>query len=177
MVFDTRELSRRAGAHREITRTIVAAEDLGTDVIAVPAGSALDIELQLESVQEGVLVTGQVHAQASGACVRCLDPVAFPVIARFQDLFAYADRAAHHHEVDAGADDAETYELVDDLADLEPVLRDAVVTALPFQPLCRSDCPGLCALCGQSLAESPDHQHETIDPRWAALQEFDGPHN
>jgi uncharacterized protein len=58
-----------------------------------------------------------------------------------------------------------------DLLDLEPLLRDAVVLALPFQPLCREDCPGLCIECGARLADDPDHQHEeAIDPRWATLQ-------
>ena len=58
----------------------------------------------------------------------------------------------------------------DDLLDLEPLLRDAVVLALPFQPLCEDDCPGLCAECGARLADDPDHAHEAaIDPRWAGL--------
>ena len=61
-------------------------------------------------------------------------------------------------------------ELEGDLIDLEPVLRDAVVLALPLRPLCRDDCPGLCAECGARLADDPDHGHETVDPRWAALQ-------
>ena len=56
-----------------------------------------------------------------------------------------------------------------DLLDLEPQLRDAVVLALPFTPLCEDDCPGLCVECGARLADDPDHQHEEpIDPRWAA---------
>jgi uncharacterized protein len=59
---------------------------------------------------------------------------------------------------------------VDDLFDLEPVLRDAVVPSLPFQPVCREDCPGLCSECGAHLADDPDHHHEVIDPRWSALQ-------
>ena len=67
-------------------------------------------------------------------------------------------------------DEAEQHHLVDDLIDLEPVLRDAVVPSLPFQPVCREDCPGLCSECGAHLAEDPEHHHEVIDPRWAALQ-------
>lgn len=150
-------------------RRIVVTEALGTEIIAVPEGAPLDIELRLESVTEGVLVTGRVEAEATGACVRCLEPVTYPVTARFQELFAYAERAAHHHQVDAGADETEVYELVDDLIGAEPVLRDAVVTSLPFQPVCRADCPGLCAQCGQPMADDPDHRHDSIDPRWAAL--------
>ncbi len=154
---------------QEHTRRVDVPEMLGTDIVAVPAGAPVDIELRLESVTEGVLVSGSVRATATGACVRCLDPVSLPVEVSFQELFVYADRAAHHHEVDAGADEAEVYELVDDLVDLQPVLRDAVVPALPFQPVCRADCPGLCSECGAALADDPDHRHDVIDPRWAAL--------
>jgi uncharacterized protein len=44
-----------------------------------------------------------------------------------------------------------------------------VVPALPFKPVCRDDCPGLCSECGARLADDPDHHHEVLDPRWAAL--------
>ena len=154
---------------QEHTRRVEIPEMLGTDIVAVPAGAPVDIELRLESVTEGVLVSGSVRATATGACVRCLAPVRLPVAVSFQELFVYADRAAHHHEVDADSDEAEVYELVDDLVDLQPVLRDAVVPALPFQPVCRADCPGLCSECGAALAQDPDHRHDAIDPRWAAL--------
>ena len=66
--------------------------------------------------------------------------------------------------------DDEVSRLEDDLLDLEPLLRDAVVLALPFQPLCQDDCPGLCVECGARLADDPDHGHDAaIDPRWAGL--------
>jgi len=153
----------------ELTRTVTLPDDLGTDVIAIKAGSPVEVEVRLESVVEGVLVTGSVSGTATGACVRCLDPVSLEVDGTFQELFAYADRAAHHHEVGADADEDEVHELVDDLIDLEPVLRDAVVPTLPFQPVCREDCPGLCSECGARFADDPDHHHEVIDPRWSAL--------
>jgi uncharacterized protein len=170
MVLDTKSLGRRPGSMVEVQRTVEAPADFGTDVIAVPQGHPIELDLRLESVVEGVLVTGSAHATAIGACVRCLDPVSQPVDARFQELFAYPDRAAHHREVGAEDDEAEEHQIVDDLVDLEPVLRDAVVPSLPFQPVCREDCPGLCSECGMHLAEDPEHHHEVIDPRWAALQ-------
>jgi uncharacterized protein len=154
----------------EVQRTVEAPADFGTDVIAVHEGQPIELDLRLESVVEGVLVTGSVHATATGACVRCLDPVSHDVDVRFQELFAYADRAAHHREVGAEDDEAEEHQLVDDLFELEPVVRDAVVPSLPFQPVCREDCPGLCSECGMHLAEDPEHHHEVIDPRWTALQ-------
>lgn len=154
---------------RELRREVGAPEELGTDVVQVPAGSPVDLDLRLESVVEGVLVSGSVRATATGACVRCLDEVSIPVEVDVQELFAYPDRAAHHREVEADPDDDDVRSLVDDLVDLEPVLRDAVVPALPFQPVCRDDCPGLCSECGARLADDPDHHHDVLDPRWAAL--------
>ncbi len=172
LVLDTRDLRRQAGSMLTVDRTVQAPEDLGTDIVAVPAGSPMDLAVRLESVTEGVLVSGSVSATASGACVRCLDLVILPLAATFQELFAYAERAAHHREVDVEADEADEYVLVDDLVDLEPVLRDTVVPALPFQPVCRADCPGLCPDCGVRLADDPAHRHDVIDPRWAALQDL-----
>jgi uncharacterized protein len=168
-VLDTRELQRRPGTMQEVRRQVEAPEDLGTDVISVPTGTPVELDLRLESVVEGVFVSGSVRATAVGACVRCLETATYQVAARVQELFAYADRAAHHHEVDAEADDDEVREIEGDMIDLDPLIRDSVVPSLPFQPVCRPDCPGLCSECGALLAEDPDHHHDVLDPRWAAL--------
>jgi len=112
---------------------------------------------------EGVLVTGTATAALEGECVRCLEPITDELSARFQELFVYDDQGY-------SSEDDEVSKLEDDLVDLEPLLRDAVVLALPFQPLCEDDCPGLCTECGARLADDPDHAHEEpIDPRWAGL--------
>ena len=147
---------------RRLTRTVPAPADLGTHVVGVPTGSDLELDLRLEAVMEGVLVSGTAHGRASGECVRCLDGVDLPVVVEVQELYVYPMRA--HEE-----DEDELREIEDDLVDLEPALRDAVVLALPFQPVCRPDCPGLCSQCGARLAEDPEHRHEAVDPRWAAL--------
>jgi uncharacterized protein len=116
---------------------------------------------------EGVLVTGTAQAPHAGECVRCLEPISDEIEVRFQELFVYDDHALPEDE------DNEVSMLQDDLVDLEPLLRNAVVLALPFQPLCEEDCPGLCPECGARLADDPDHTHEAaIDPRWAALAEL-----
>ncbi|NUO36666.1 MAG: DUF177 domain-containing protein, partial [Dermatophilaceae bacterium] len=109
LVLDTRELNRRPGTMQELSRTVTLPEDLGTDVISIKAGEPVRVEVRLESVVEGVLVTGSVDATATGACVRCLDPVELEVEGTFQELFAYADRAAHHHEVGADSDEDEVH--------------------------------------------------------------------
>lgn len=170
-VINTRELVRRPGAMRTVDRTVEAPEAIGTGVVAVPAGAPVELQVRLESVVEGVLASGSVAATATAECVRCLDPVSVDVDVTFQELFAYPERAAHHHEV-AEEDQEEVHELDGDKMDLESVVRDAVVPALPFQPVCRDDCPGLCSQCGARLEDDPEHQHEVIDPRWAALADL-----
>ena len=167
-VLDTHELGRRPGSTRTMRMTVAAPTDLGTVVIAVPEGSVLECDLRLEAVTEGVLVTGSIRGQAVGECVRCLDEVTEPVDATVSELFVYPERAAVAAQ-DGDEDDDDLRELEGDFLDFEPALRDAVVPMLPFQPVCRPDCPGLCPLCGARLADEPGHSHETLDPRWAAL--------
>ncbi|MBC7550915.1 MAG: DUF177 domain-containing protein [Cellulomonas sp.] len=157
---------------RQLQLTVPAPEDLGTDMIGIPGGTELALELRLESVMEGVLVTGSIRGRAVGECVRCLDEVVDDVDVPVTELYAYSERA---RIAEAEGDDLEgVRELDGDLIDFEPALRDAVVPALPFQPLCRRDCPGLCSECGAHLAEDPDHSHEILDPRWAALNRLQG---
>lgn len=167
LVLDTVELGRRPGSTRTVQRTVAAPTDLGTDVIGIPEGADLELDLRLEAVMEGVLVTGSVRGRAVGECVRCLGEVVEDVDVSLTELFVYPERAAV--AAAEGDEDEDVRELEDDLVDLEPSLRDAVVPALPFQPLCRPDCPGLCSECGAPLADDPDHSHETLDPRWSAL--------
>ena len=171
LVLDTRELGRRPGSQREVTRSAPAPADLGIEVLSVPEGSPVEFDLRLEAVMEGVLVTGTARAVVEGECTRCLEPIHDEVEVTFQELFVYDD--TRHGVRDDSDEDDETSRLEDDLLDLEPLLRDAVVLALPFQPLCQPDCPGLCPECGARLADDPDHAHDAaVDPRWAALAEL-----
>jgi DUF177 domain-containing protein len=152
---------------RKVRREVAAPGELGTDVIGIPEGSDLVLDLRLEAVMEGVLVSGTVRGRAAGECVRCLEDVSLDVETDLQELFVYPGRTPE------GEDDEELREFEDDLIDLEPALRDAVVLSLPFQPVCREDCPGLCSECGARLADDPGHHHDSADPRWAALQGLD----
>ncbi|WP_309050106.1 DUF177 domain-containing protein [Streptomyces sp.] len=179
LVFDTHELGRRPGALQRISRTVDAPRDLGVaGVIGVPEGAPVEIELRLESVMEGVLVTGTARASAEGECVRCLEPVELELDADFQEMFSYPDSDDRGRSKAVADDEAEDDEsmipLEDGMFDLEPVLRDAVVLALPMQPVCREGCAGLCAECGTNLNENPDHHHDAVDIRWAALQGLAG---
>ena len=172
-VLDTHELGRRPGSMRTEQRTVAAPDDLGSGMIGIPAGNDLELDLRLEAVMEGILVSGSIRGDAVGECVRCLERVVEPVDATLQELYVYPERA--EAAASNGDDEEDVRELEGDLIDLEPALRDAVVPALPFRPLCRPDCPGLCSECGARLADDPDHTHEMIDPRWAALGGLLGP--
>ena len=139
-------------------------------MVWVPDGATLILDLRLESVTEGVLVTGAVTAPVEGECGRCLEPMSATVTAEICELFAYPDSLT-----ESTTEPDEVTRIEDDLIDLEPVVRDVVVLALPMTPLCRPDCAGLCAECGQRLDDAePEHGHERIDPRWAALAERTG---
>lgn len=164
-VYDVRPLGRRPGAMREDRRSVPAPAALGADLIGVPAGAPLDLDVRLESVTEGVLVTGTVTAVLHGECARCLDPISDELVVDIVELFAYPDSAT---DETSGAD--EVLRVDGDYVDVEPVVRDGIVLGLPWTPLCRPDCAGLCPVCGERLDSLPaDHAHETIDPRWAAL--------
>nr|WP_042216586.1 YceD family protein [Demequina mangrovi] len=166
--FSVRDIVRRPGAQRLVSEAFPAPAVLGTDLIGVPEGAEVRLDLSLESVQEGIWVSGTVNGTAIGECGRCLDEVRQEIAAPVQGLFEYPDsRAAGEEE---GSEDV--FEFDGENLELEEVVRDAVVTSLPFTPLCDPDCPGLCDQCGARLADDPDHAHEVLDPRWAALQSF-----
>ncbi len=166
LVLDTRELGRRPGSQQGITRTAEAPAELGIEILRVPEGSQIELDLRLEAVMEGVLLTGTAAADLEGECARCLEPIADDILVKLQELYVYDDE---DNPVDDD-EESDVSRLEGDLIDLEPLLRDGVVLALPFQPLCRDDCPGLCPECGARLADDPEHRHDDpIDPRWAAL--------
>ncbi|MCA1822929.1 MAG: DUF177 domain-containing protein [Mycobacteriales bacterium] len=166
LVLDTRELARRPGTQRQVDFDAPAPADIGTPLIGVAAGAPMTLALRLESVMEGVLVSGTATVALVGECGRCLDPVASTLDVDLLELYAYA-------ESDATEDEASR--LDGDFLDLEPVVRDAVVLALPLTPLCNDDCPGLCVTCGARLADvAAGHSHDVVDPRWDALRNLAG---
>ena len=144
--------------------TASAPADLGTEVIGIPEGSDLGLSLRLESVIEGVLVSGEVSATTTGMCSRCLADISSQMTVDFQELYEYPN------EETSSSEDDDLLQLEGDFLNLEPVVRDALVLALPLAPLCDDDCLGLCPECGIDLNKEPNHEHEIVDPRWLVLQ-------
>ena len=135
-------------------RTTTAAVDDEVDVVA---------RLTLESILDGALTaTGTITAPWTGECRRCLREVAGTVVVEVQEVFS--------PRVD---DDADTYPLVGDHVDLEPMVRDAVLLGLPLAPLCEEACAGPDPASHPVAVESDDGDDEPpADPRWAALREL-----
>ncbi len=146
---------------REHSFSVTLTEQWGEGIVSYEAGSEIDVDARLESVHEGILVSGTLDAEYAGVCGRCLTDIARPVEVEFQELFAYPGE----EETD--------FEVQDDHVDLETLVRDAAVLSLPFQPVCQPDCPGLDPETGERLAVSTGTEKPApIDPRWSALQQI-----
>ncbi len=165
LTIGVRDLEHRPGTMRRLEEVVPAPENFGNALIGAPEGSDIDLDLRLESVHDGILVSGTAAVAIHGECSRCLDPIDYDLDVDVQELYVF-DPAADGGE---DSEDDQMYEVQDETIDLEPMLRDAVITQLPFQPVCREDCQGLCAECGARLEDDPGHHHEVLDPRWSAL--------
>ncbi len=183
-IYNTHDVPRRPGEMREVRLVIDLHEPLGFDVMAIAQDEPIDIEMKLESVAEGVLVTANVISEAVGECGRCLDEVIFDIDENFVELFEYAEdprqarkkdkkksqRAKDAEEAEKLDDEDELRQMDGDEIDLEGPIRDAIILNLPINPLCSPDCLGLCPDCGEKWENLPeDHAHEVIDARWAGL--------
>lgn len=165
LVLDVRSLGRRPGSMRTVHTVVPAPLRIGLDSIAIEEGTDVELDLRLEAVSEGVLVTGTVRADTVGECSRCLEPFEDSVELYLTELFAYPNSVTEQT-----TDEDEVHRLVDDTIDLEPVIVDTVGLELPLRPLCSDDCAGLCPECGIRLAIAESgHGHERMDPRWAGL--------
>ena len=162
--FDAVDLVGRTGTHRRVEHTVPApAREAGGLAMQVAEGDDIAVEIELESVVEGIYVHGTVTAELEGECSRCLDPVEQDVDVRLDELFLYPEKVRAEEREDAVL-------LEDDEVRLGPLVRDALAMEADERPLCREDCPGLCAQCGFRMEDDPDHHHDVIDPRFAALQ-------
>lgn len=158
--IDVRDLLEHPGSSKTV-RVDEPVPGLSTELVEVSKEEPLEGDLTLESVVEGIYVTGSVAGRMSFRCARCLKA--------FERDFEIPLREMVVR--DPGPDD--DYALEPDLhLDPEPMVRDAVVLAMPFSPLCRPDCLGLCERCGGDRNLGECSCAPQIDPRWAALERF-----
>ena len=178
-LLNTHELPRRAGELKEYQLDIEAHVRIGVPLIAVPEGDLIEVDARLESVAQGVLISAEIFAVAKGECIRCLDPVELEVERTIQELYRYEPtnekgrkKKRDDEDVDLDADDE--LQMEGDTLNLEIPIIDAIILALPVNPLCSTDCLGLCPECGEKWANLPEaHLHEVIDARWSGLEKLD----
>jgi uncharacterized protein len=159
-------LRREAGTTRHEERRGVI-EGLGTVSVVVPDGAPVAAEVTLSSYPGGIMATGTVSAPWRGECRRCGGVVSGAVEASVRERYVAAGSTGGAIDLEEDA-----YVLTDDLLDLEPLARDAVLLELPLAPLCSDDCRGLCTQCGANLNLETCTCEAPSDPRWAALDQL-----
>jgi uncharacterized protein len=164
IAVDVRDLVGHPGSSRNV-HVEELIEGLRTELAQVAGESPVDADLLLESVLEGVLASGEVAGTYTETCARCLTPVERPFRLRVQELFA----------PDAAPDDPDGYPLTQGEIDLEPLIRDAVLLAMPYSPLCKPDCLGICERCGGNRNLGECACEPEADDRWAALSAIEFP--
>lgn len=152
------EVRRRPGNRQHVEREVQIGEIAISTASVPPPGEAL-LDVVMESLSDGVTVTGVLRVPWQGDCRRCLEPTSGTVETEIAEVFK--DRA----------DEGDTYGIDGDAVDLGPAVHDAAVLALPLAPLCREDCPGPDPEEFPVITAAEDDE-APADPRWAALAEL-----
>ena len=181
-------LGSRPGQSQRFDASFPAPSGIGDEVIGIPEGTPVRVEGNFDSIVDGLILSAHISSPAHAQCSRCLTPIRRTWGSDVTAFFPYESKNAatvntagsNQHrsddvEIVAGEDESEDlYPLSPDgaFADMENLLRDTLVEVLPLQPLCRPDCRGLCPQCGMNLNEHPEHHHDVVDNRFAALAEL-----
>ena len=158
---DVRDLLDSPGASRRVKRE-EPVEGLATELAEVPSEAPVRVDVVLERVVEGIVVSGPLSGEIRYRCARCLKPFAEAFHLEVTELFA-----------PGASEEDEAYPLGEGELDLEPMVRDAVVLSIPFSPLCRPGCLGLCERCGGDRNLGECSCPPPADPRWAPLRDLD----
>jgi uncharacterized protein len=161
LVVGIADLRRHPGTRRRFEQSVVL-PGLGITAAAVPDDAPIGVDLELETLSNGLVVTGTITVPWTGECRRCLKPVEGESVTEVREIF------------EPGPVEGETYPMAEDNVDLAPMIRDAVLLALPLAPLCGSDCRGPAP---EAFPTGPGGAPEAAgiddspagDPRWAAL--------
>lgn len=172
------QVGSRAGQTMQIDRDFPAPGGIGDSIVGVKEGEPIHVNGQFDSIIDGLIFTGTFTAPVTAVCARCDRDLSGDWSEQVTAFFPYEDADAgktknEDVEIIAGEEESgDTYPLIDNgaFANIEPLLRDTFVSALPLNPLCKLDCKGLCPQCGLDLNESPEHVHEVADLRFADLE-------
>lgn len=167
LVVPIADLRRHPGTRRQFTES-VELPGLGISSATVPEGASIDLDVELETLSNGLVATGTISTPWVGECRRCLKPVEGRSVAQIREIF------------EPRPIEGETYAMAEDTVNLEPMVRDAVLLALPLAPLCTEDCRGPAPELFPTGVEGEGEDSEDqegpgpiSDPRWAALADLD----
>jgi uncharacterized protein len=130
-----------------------------------PTGGRVDATVDVSKTSTGYALRLRFNTELTGPCVRCLEPAATKLEIDSREV----DQPA------ANDDELRSPYVTDGNLDVGRWANDALVLAVPTQPLCREDCAGLCGVCGESLndADAEAHRHQSGgDPRMAKLRDL-----
>jgi uncharacterized protein len=150
------DVLRRLGEHRPLQRN-VELPGLVVGAVHVREDAPVVVDATVESVREGVLVSGELRVPWVGECRRCLGPVEGVLAIDVRELFERKPTPG------------ESYALLDERIDLVPLITDAVLLSLPLAPLCSDDCRGPDPERFPAQPAVDDDDGPPADPRWAAL--------
>jgi uncharacterized protein len=151
---------RRRTAQRRRWQSDARLDDVRISDTRLDTETPVVLDLLMESVPDGVVVTGEVRATWAGPCHRCMEPVSGEVAVTVREVF------------EPSPTEGESYHLGPEQLDLEPMLRDAVALELPLAPPCPHGDADPCPLSGYSLSAWAGAEEPSRDPRWSALEEF-----
>jgi uncharacterized protein len=160
--IDVNDLIGQPGSSRTV-RLDEPVAGLELELARVRGDVPIQGDLLLESVVEGILVSGHITGEMSLSCARCLKSFAGELAVDVAELYVVGARPGDdEYALDPSGE-----------IDPEPMIRDAMMLELPFSPLCRPDCRGLCEICGRDRnAGACTCAPRSADPRWAALEEI-----
>jgi uncharacterized protein len=162
-IFDVSQLRLSSGEGRRLELDVpVDGFEFGGqryEVLGHQVGALLDVS----HTTSGYSLRLRFDATLAGPCMRCLE-----------DAGRAIEVDAREVDQPGGGEELNSPYLEDEQLDIKAWSRDALALALPAQIICREDCLGLCAICGENLNNAgPEHAHEREpDPRWAALREL-----
>jgi len=151
-----------------------AAEEVELDEEGVRLVSDAAVEGRASRKGEQVRLRGTIRTEVEILCDRCAAPERAPLAVEFDTSFIPQEvEAGKGENVELLPEDLGLSAYEGDAVDLDELVREQILLALPSRHLCREDCKGLCQKCGANLNE--EHcscEQGEVDPRWAALADL-----
>lgn len=162
LLVSVTEIRRKLGTRMDVSRELEV-EGMALSDVSVPDGASVSFEGQVESISDGVVLTGQTTVPWVGSCRRCLRDVSGRSVLDVREVYETVPT------------EGETWPLEGDQIDLGPLLHDTALLALPLAPLCAEDCEGPDPDRFPAVVEDEEDPEgdPPRDPRWAALDDLD----